>query len=309
MGVSGAGLYSSDFAMDLRATVKAVLRLPFDVDTLLDILCAAEPTAANNPADDEHTTFWFVVADQFAKQGVASDRVLEHALTMIDGGTDVAALERRGMKEADLRKRRGALIQLRARILATSTRGTSRKVLRKPQPLLMDVGDVLVYPTCEGRNINPYFRSREQNVQYSRNGRLPWTQNGWGATVILDCGRAFGFLSWYRPAVLAETRSEKPAPESLRGAMLWVLGSPGTCPASHFKRMELEKIATFRIDRTKAQAAFSGRFGTGVPAAVHDISIANALKSVPPGAAIPNPGGREKWRPPTLFEIEQVFSD
>jgi hypothetical protein len=30
MGVWGAGLYSSDMAADLRATIKSVLRLPYD---------------------------------------------------------------------------------------------------------------------------------------------------------------------------------------------------------------------------------------------------------------------------------------
>jgi hypothetical protein len=308
MGVFGTGLYSGDLAMDLRSTVRAVLRLPFDVDKLVDILSATEPAAANNPADDEHATFWLVVADQFARQGVACDRVREKALAIIDGGTDIAALERRGMKQADLRKRRGVLAELRARIVATRMPVKPRTVIRKPQPLLMEVGDVLVYPTCDGQNINPYFPSKEQNIHYSKNGRVPWIQNGWGAIVILDCGRAFDFLSWYRPAALAETRGEKPTPESLRGEMLWALRSPGTCSASHFKRMELEKIATFPIDRDKAQAVYPRRLGSGVSAAVQDLSIANALKSVAPGTAIPNPDGQEKWRSPTLFEIEQVLS-
>jgi hypothetical protein len=307
MGVFGTGLYSGDLAMDLRSTVRAVLRLPFDADKLVDILSATEPTAANNPADDEHTTFWLVVADQFAKKGVASDRVREKALAIIDGGTDIAALDRLGMKEAALRKRQLVLDNLRARIVATAAPVKSRRVIRKPQPLLMVVGDVLVYPTCDGVNINPYFPSKEQNVHYSKKGRVAWQQNGWGAIVILDCGRAFEFLAWYRAAVLAETRSEKPTSASLRGGMLWVLRSPGTCSASHFKRMELEKIATFPIDRARAQAVFPGRFGSGVSAAVQDISIANALKSVPPGTAIPNPDGREKGRSPTLFDIEQVL--
>ena len=307
MGVFGTGLYSGDLAMDLRSTVRAVLRLPFDADKLVDILSATEPTTANDPADDEHTTFWLIVADQFAKKGVANDGVREKALAIIDGGTDIAALERLGMKEADLRKRQQVLDNLRARIVATAVPVESRKVIRKPQPLLMDVGDVLVYPTCDGTNINPYFPSKEQNIHYSKHGRVPWIQNGWGAIVILDCGRAFEFLAWYRGAVLAETRSEKPTAESLRGGMLWVLRSPGTCSASHVKRMELEKIGIVPIDRAKAQAVFPSRFGSGVSAAVQDISIANGLKSVAPGTAIPNPDGHAKGRSPTLFDIEEVL--
>ena len=68
MGLWGTGLYSSDFAMDLRSTVGAVARLPFDGDRLVEILSETEPTAAGNPDDEQHTTFWLVVADQFAKR-------------------------------------------------------------------------------------------------------------------------------------------------------------------------------------------------------------------------------------------------
>jgi hypothetical protein len=74
MGVWGTGLYSGDFARDLRAAVAAVARLPFDPDKLVDILCTTEPSAANDPAGEDHTTFWLVVADQFAKIGIGCDR-------------------------------------------------------------------------------------------------------------------------------------------------------------------------------------------------------------------------------------------
>ena len=33
----GSGLYSDDFAMDLRGTISAVARLPFDGDKLVDV--------------------------------------------------------------------------------------------------------------------------------------------------------------------------------------------------------------------------------------------------------------------------------
>jgi hypothetical protein len=39
MGAWGIGLYSSDFAMDLRGCVNAVVRLPFDPDRLLKTIC------------------------------------------------------------------------------------------------------------------------------------------------------------------------------------------------------------------------------------------------------------------------------
>ena len=61
MGAWGVGLYSNDFA--LRGSVKAVARLPLAPDKLLELLCAMEPSAANNAKDSDHTIFWLTVAD------------------------------------------------------------------------------------------------------------------------------------------------------------------------------------------------------------------------------------------------------
>jgi hypothetical protein len=75
MGVWGCGLYSGDFASELRSAVSALLRLPFPPDRIVDILCESEPTAANNAADDNHTICWLVVADQFAKRRMECQQV------------------------------------------------------------------------------------------------------------------------------------------------------------------------------------------------------------------------------------------
>ena len=104
MGVWGSGLYSGDFAADLRDAIRAVARLPFEGDKLVDILSGIEPTAANNPDDDDHTTFWLVLADQFAKRGIACETVRDKALKIIDRGTDLAVLTKLGMEPALLRK-------------------------------------------------------------------------------------------------------------------------------------------------------------------------------------------------------------
>jgi len=178
MGVWGTALYSGDFALDLRATISAVSRLPFDPDQLVDILCETEPTAANNPTDEEHTIFWLVVADQFAKRGIVSNRAREKALEIISADEDLAALAKLGMKPADIRKRRKMLEQLRERIISSPI-NKPRTTLKKPQPLLMETGDVIVYPTCAGKCINPYFASKELDRQYTKDGPLPWMQDGW----------------------------------------------------------------------------------------------------------------------------------
>src|SRR5215469_16489718 len=308
MGVSGAGLYSGDFALDLRSAVGAVVRLPFDPDKLVDVLSGTEPSAASNSSDEDHTTFWLVVADQFVKRGIACDRVRTKALAIIDTGADIAMLEKLGMKASDLRKRQMILDGLRARIVDASTTNKPRAVLQKPQPLLMGIGDALAYPTCGGEHINPYLPSKAANTNYTKTGRETWKQDGRGAMVILDCGRAFDFLAWYRPAKLAEAMAEKPTLDSLRSEILWSIESPGTCSTSHFRKMELEKIGVLPVDREKADVIYPKRFGTAISAAVRDISIANRMKASLPGTGIPNPGGEKKYRTPTLSGIEKILS-
>ena len=307
MGFWGTALYSGDFAVDLRATISAVARLPFEPDRLVEILCETETGVANNPADEEYTTFWLVLADQFARRGIVSDRVREKALEIIGTGDDLAALERLGMRPAEIRKRRRMLEQLRERIISppVDRRGTT---LKKPQPLLMETGDIIVYPTCRGKCINPYFASKELDRQYTKDGPLPWMQDGWGAALIIDCGRAFDLLAWYRPLTIIEARSERPSVESLRGAVLWKLETAGTCSQAHFSKMELQKIGTLSIDAAKVKTVFRD-LRAGISAAVSDISLSNRLGvfSHTPAWAIPEPGRTAKGRSPTIIGVEQIL--
>jgi hypothetical protein len=304
MGTWGAGLYSGDFATDLRATIGAVSRLPFDAERLVDILCETEPAAATDSHDEDHTTFWLIVADQFAKRGITCERVRDKALGIIAAGDDVTMLEKRGMSPADIRKRRRLLEELRARIVAPHPE-TPRTVLKEPQPLLMDRGDVLVYPTCGGKCLNPYFAAKDRNRRYTRDGPMPWVQDGWAAAVILDCGRAFEFLSWYRPLTLATAVVDRPTPYSLRGDLFWRLEGPGTCSPTHFKRMELEKIGNVPVDSEKIGAVFPG-LRPGVSAAISDISIANRLNVAPHSAFRPTEQSGDRTR--VITGIEQILS-
>jgi hypothetical protein len=152
MGAWGIGLYSSDFAMDLRGSVKAVARLPFTPDRLLEFLCAAEPAAANDPKDADYSIFWLTLADQFANRGIDCASARERALGIITSGADLAAMAARGLDERSLLKRRAMLEDLRRRIsVPIDTAKSRRVVLKAPQKLLMAVGEVLAYPICKGK--------------------------------------------------------------------------------------------------------------------------------------------------------------
>lgn len=305
MGVWATGLYAGDFALDLRSTIGAVAKLPFDSMRLLDILCETERAAADQADDPDHSTFWLVVADQFAKRGIESKRAREMALEIIDSNSDLATMEKLGMQVSDLRKRKKVLEEVRQRVMAPTMRTTPREVMKVPQPLLMRTGDVFVYPTFDGRCRNPYFvdQDKDRTATGPLHEALPWQIDGWAAMVVVDSGRAFDFLAWYRPLVLASAVAEKPSFTMLHGGLIWRLASrAGTCSASHFKRMGMEKIGAITLDRKKLTTSF-GELRSGTSAAVGDISIANEISVSPyvPLKLMAEPGNRSSVKPATPY--------
>jgi len=267
MGVWGVGLYSSDFAQDLRGSVRAVARLPFEPQKLLELLCEAEPSAANNSGDSDHTIFWLTVADQFSRRAIECPYVRERALAIIDDGTDLAAMQALGMDDQSLGKRSAMLGELRTRIAAPVQTTESRAVLKAPQELLLHAGDVVTYPVCQGEPINPYL---------NRNSPLlrDWRQDGWGAFVVAECGLVFEFLTWYRPLVICEPLVMEPRLDTLMEPRMWLLRNPGTLTARHASRMQVKSLGRVDIDAAKLSRCFSKRMSP-ISSVVSDISIAN----------------------------------
>jgi hypothetical protein len=175
----------------------------------------------------------------------------------------------------------------------------------------MDVGDGFVYPTCGGACINPYFVSKEQGRDGA--GRIGWKQDSWSAMIIVDRGRAFDFLVWYRPLTISTAMPQKPTFAALRFDVLWKLERAGTCTAVHFKRMELEKVGTLPIDKERLMRSFPN-MRPGTSQAINNISLANALSVGPsiPVILMPRPGeplNFSRGRPyATILGIEQILS-
>jgi hypothetical protein len=281
MGTWGVGLYAGDFAADLRAAVSAVARLPFDGDRLAEILSDVEPGASRNPADEDHTTFWLVLADQFARRGIASPTAQARALAIIDGAADEESLASRGMPASGLAKRRALLEDLRARIAGAPEKARAG-VLKKPQAFVMERGDVFVYPTSNGRCVNSYYPDKS---------KIPgWVHNGWGAAVVVDQGRAFDFLAWYRLIAVKISVVERPTFDALTDpGRDWSIRRPGTCSRVHFTRLELDHVGRIAVDPVRLLEA-AGSLRPGTYQAIHDISIANELGTFPtsgdPGRAL-----------------------
>jgi hypothetical protein len=271
VGSWGAGLYADDFALDLRADVSGIARLPISGDEILGLLRASAGEAAESPGNDEHARFWLVVADQFQKRGIPCPEVTRKALDIIDTGADVKTLADLGMAAPALRKRAATLRELRVR-LAADTPPRARNVLKKPQHLIMRPGEVYAYPTSGGEPYNPYFTSAEREL-YERASH--WKADGWGAMVILKAEVAYGYLTWYLPLIVRKEMTQKPALESLRNEP-WTRQRPGTCSPAHFKRLGLEQIGSVSIGETVlTQLACSN--DVGARAALLDVSIASCM--------------------------------
>jgi hypothetical protein len=277
MGAWGTGLYSSDMAEDMRAVVKSVLRLPFDEDRIVGILRDCEGRAADDPNDEDHTTFWLVLADQFEKRGVAHAPTREKAIAIIDRGDDLAMMEKRGMKPADLRKRGTKLAELRARLAAAPRLSQPRATISAPEPYTLDIGVLYACPVRGSSCINPYFSKKDFE-------RFPWSPDGWRQFIILDRGRAFDHLAWYQPLVCKKPVRQKPLLADAGADLWWELDTPKTCSQRIYDRMGIAAIGPLPIDLERARARFAKRrpgivflgWG-GRGAAVNDISIADSM--------------------------------
>jgi hypothetical protein len=270
MGAWGLGLYSSDFALDVRSSVKAVARLPFAPDKLLELICATESSAANNREDSDHTIFWLTVADQFAKRGIDANRARDRALAIIADGADLAAMASLGMDEKSVIKRRAILEELRKRIATPIKNTRLRGVLKAPQKLLLTVGEVLAYPICRGKPINPYAVGKEFAWVKA------WKQDGWGAFVVAERGLMFEYLAWYRPLVVTDPLAVEPTLDDLKHPRMWLLRNPGTLTARHYANLSLKSIGSLQVDNHKLDAAFPKRMSP-TSCVISDISLTNNI--------------------------------
>jgi hypothetical protein len=279
MGNWGSGLYASDIACDLRAMIGAVLKLPFDDERLVDILCEREPAAANDPAGEDHTAFWLVLADQFEKRGIVSARVRDSAIAIINEGRDLASHEARGLKGADLTKRARMLGELRTRLISAPRPSRPRTTLKAPQLYTLEIGMLYACPTRGSAAINTY-RGR---TNYDGS---PWIPDGFRQFVILARGRAFDYLAWYQPIVTIATVTAPPRLEDAQSDLWWRIDTPKTCSARHSKMLEITAVGAVSIDFAKASERFPrGRRGLcflgcdGTSAAVNDVGIADTMES------------------------------
>jgi hypothetical protein len=233
MGTWGVGLYSGDDALDLRASISAVCRLPRDGDELIELLAELNPEA-RDPANEGHSTFWLVVADQLHRRGIHSG-ARSRALDIIASGSDLAMLARLGLTDADLRKRRRILDELAAE-LRSEPPEKPRKTLKKPQPLLFGAGDVLAFQVDErGNCYNPY----KTDPVFAN-----FKPVGWDGTMIVASGHALEYLAWYAVAPTSAPFKARPTLEQVTSRLELAKTRAGTLSKSHVARIGLERLGT-----------------------------------------------------------------
>jgi hypothetical protein len=244
-------------------------------DALVDLLCEAEAQAAANPSDEDHTVFWLVLADQFEKRSLFSRRVRDAAVAIIEGGRDAAMMRALGMTEADLRRRAGKLLELRARIAAQPEATRPRKTLSEPEPYVFAVGGVYAYPTRQGCLINPYMTSRQFD-------RTTWQPDGVGLLLVLGRGRAFDYLAWYSGATTTVASfPTAPDRDSLIREVRWHAPAIyGNCTPKRFGKMEMRELGVFAIDPER-RAHFFPYLADAPSHAIQDICISNRLDNGP----------------------------
>lgn len=197
MGAWGAGLYDDDEAADLRDTIALVCKVPGDGDRLFDAL--AQVAAPPPPGADDESAFWLVVADHFEKRGLACTRVAERALALIASGVDLERCRALDADAAFLRKRAKVLDELAARLRAPRPVKPAKKP-GKPPAMVLETGEVHVFPTMKRVALHPYWLPRDP----------PFAPDGWGALVVLDTGRMFDWLPWVALAALDVDPGRKP---------------------------------------------------------------------------------------------------
>ncbi|HSR71084.1 MAG TPA: hypothetical protein VLL72_01770 [Kiloniellales bacterium] len=231
MGALGGGLYDSDFALDLKGAIKGVLRAPLSDDEVLAEIWVSHGEGA---VELDALDYWLVLADQFERHGIRRQDVFARAIAIIEAGEDLAALEALEAEPNTVVKRRKETAKLVER-LRDPRPAKARRPLQKPQPLLLEPGEALAWPTDRGDSINPYVR---EDMLWKLGG---FTQDGWGFGIVAEAGHRYHVLAYYALQVLKWRRKERPSPgfaiHCPRSAYHY-----GTITKLHLRRARVERL-------------------------------------------------------------------
>ena len=199
-----------------------------------EVLAAIWASHGEGAVEADALDYWLVLADQFERRGIRRQDVFERAIAIIDAGEDLSMLEELEAEPKTIAERRKETTNLAER-LRDPRPAKPRRPLKKPQPLLLEPGEALTWPTDRGDSINPYV---PEESLWKLGG---FTQDGWGFGIVTEAGHQFHVLAYYAVQVLKWRRAERPSPELAvhcpRSAYHY-----GTISKLHLKRARVERL-------------------------------------------------------------------
>jgi len=266
MGAWGGGLYDSDFALDLRKTIKGVLRAPLSEDEILAALWASHGEGA---VEADALDYWLVLANEFERRGIRRQDVFERAIAIIVAGEDVALLEELEAEPKTIAERRKETTGLVERLRAPRP-AKARRPLQEPQPLLLEPGEALTWPTDRGNSINPYV---PEDSLWKLGG---FTPDGWGFGIVTEAGHHYHVLAYYAIQVLKWRRAERPSTEVAvhcpRSAYRY-----GTISELHLKRARVERLGRVPDEALGPPPEPDVARRSSLRAALEDIGLSDAF--------------------------------
>ena len=175
MGAWGGGLYDGDYALDLKGTSSRTARAAVGRRGPRRALGYLGEGAGELDALD----YWLVLADQLERRGIRRQDIFERAIAIVEAGEDVAMLKEMEAEPKTIAERRKETTKLVAR-LRNPRPAKQRRPVKTPQPLLLERGEALTWPTEGGNSINPYVA---EDQLWKLGG---FTQDGWGFGIVTE---------------------------------------------------------------------------------------------------------------------------
>jgi hypothetical protein len=253
VGDWGPGLYENDYAADLRDDIQDMVRAPWDGARL--VAWVLERYRSGDDPTDEwwDAQVWLVIADLFWLYGIDYPPAMEMGRRVIAEGADLAGYRRLGSGEERLKERAAVLDGLAARWRTPNPKPRPRRMLTRPEPFLLRVGDCLVYPLRQGEPRNVYVEPRQEDRFYGG----PWTPDGWGAACVLARWYWYDVFARYLVAVLRYEGAAKPELADFTGLSIlsYSTSNSGThrgvdvvsVTRQHLRRMGVEVVGRLAI--------------------------------------------------------------
>jgi hypothetical protein len=198
---------------------------------------------------------------------------LETTLRIVAEGTDLAMKRALRMREPNLQQRARVLERLAAKWRTPNPKPRARRVLTKPEPFVLEVGDCLAYPLSKGELRNPYVSPREEERFYAS---YDWKKDSWGASIVLARYRRYDVFARYLVAELGTDLATRPSLADFQVASILHQRNPdGTTSRRvraisttrpHLRRMRVEIVGRLPID----EAGVAAEFGPGDRSAAQD---------------------------------------